>query len=228
MASSRRKQPPSPPSSSASATITVLAGVNGAGKSSVGGAALRAAGGEFYNPDETAHRIRSHSGTLTTTEANAAAWREGRRRLETAIRDGTHFNFETTLGGNTITRILLEAAQSGARLRIWFVGLNSVELHLQRVAERVGKGGHNIPEAAIRSRWESSRVNLVKLIPHVTDLVVFDNSTHHDPHKGETPSPRMLLQIVDRQLMHPQPEDATRTPPWAKPIIMAALKHFRR
>ena len=54
-------------------TITVLAGVNGAGKSSVAGAYIRAAGGDYYNPDEfTRSLLRSNPG-LDPAAANSLA-----------------------------------------------------------------------------------------------------------------------------------------------------------
>jgi hypothetical protein len=93
------------------AVILVLAGVNGAGKSSLGGAFIRQAGMSYFNPDEAAAKIRSEL-ACSTDEANALAWQEGRRRLETAIRERTSHAFETTLGGKTIPRLLAEVPAS--------------------------------------------------------------------------------------------------------------------
>src|SRR4030088_299212 len=80
--------------------IYVLAGVNGAGKSSIGGAMFREAGIEFFNPDAAARRFLSAGLGMNQQEANAAAWQQGRRLLERAIEEGKDFAFETTLGGN--------------------------------------------------------------------------------------------------------------------------------
>lgn len=57
--------------------IWVLAGTNGAGKSSVAGAILRRSGGDYFNPDEVAQRLRSADPLLTQRQANAAAWAAG-------------------------------------------------------------------------------------------------------------------------------------------------------
>lgn len=208
------------------AEITVLAGVNGAGKSSIGGAYLRANGAEYFNPDEVARRMRAASPAMSQTEANACAWTEGKKRLEAAIAGGTDFAFETTLGGGTITRMLLEAAAKGVVVRIWFAGLDSVESHLKRVAARVGKGGHDIPESDIRKRWVGSHANLIRLIPHVTDLRVFDNSVERDPAIGEAPEPQLVLAIEERRLSFPSVDELGVTPQWAKPIVFAAYRHF--
>ncbi|MGF2953375.1 ZTL protein, partial [Mycobacterium sp. THU-M116] len=88
----------------------MLAGVNGAGKSSIGGAAIRAAGGEYYNPDEAARALLAANPGLRQIEANAAAWQQGRRLLERAIDQHLDFAFETTLGGTSMPRLLAEAA----------------------------------------------------------------------------------------------------------------------
>ena len=52
-------------------TIHVLAGVNGAGKSSIGGAAVRQHGGEYFNPDEAARALREKNPTLTNQTPTA-------------------------------------------------------------------------------------------------------------------------------------------------------------
>jgi predicted ABC-type ATPase len=202
--------------------LTVLAGVNGAGKSSVGGTALRATGAEYFNPDEFARHLREQE-SLTQEKANAVAWAYGKGKLEEAIAKGLDFTFESTLGGKTITDLLIQAAGQGHALDIWFVGLESVELHLQRVAERVGKGGHPIPEADIRRRWIGSHENIIRLIPCVRTLRVFDNSREVSP--GEAPNPALLLSVEEGELTFPGPENLTATPAWAKPIVAAAYRH---
>ena len=75
-------------------TITVLAGTNGAGKSSIGGASRAAARAPFYNPDvETRKNLMAANPEMTLDEANAAAWGIGKERLEAAILQRHHFNF---------------------------------------------------------------------------------------------------------------------------------------
>ena len=203
--------------------ITVLAGVNGAGKSSIGGAYLQQAGGAFYNPDLVARAARLAAPALTAEQANAFAWRLGKERLESAIANQTDYNFETTLGGETMTKLLSEAAKKGATLNIWFAGLVSVELHLKRVASRVNNGGHTIPESDIRKRWIGSHMNLIKLLPHVTNLRVYDNSVDNDPDKGEVPELKLVLSGLNGVIDFPGRDELKDTPAWAKPIVVAAF-----
>ncbi|OIR14865.1 hypothetical protein GALL_39810 [mine drainage metagenome] len=204
--------------------ITVLAGVNGAGKSSVGGAHLEQNGGDYYNPDVVARSAREASPSLIAQEANAYAWNRGRALLEAAIAGRRDFTFETTLGDETITKLLIEAARKGATLNLWYAGLSSVELHIKRVAARVKKGGHRIPEPDIRNRWVSSHLNLIRLLPHVTTLRVYDNSVERDPHKGEAPEPKLVLSVTNGAIDFPGRDEVKDTPDWAKPIVVAAFK----
>jgi len=209
-------------SDGAAPRLYVLAGVNGAGKSSVGGAMIRKSGGEYYNPDEAARAlIASHPG-LGQRRANAAAWQQGKRLLGRAIEERLEFTFETTLGDGTITRMLADAAAAGLELRFFFVGLATVDTHLERVQRRVRAGGHNIAEADIRRRWRHSRLNLIRLLPLLTELRVYDNSADGDPADGHAPQPVLVLHVRGGDIVGPT--DLSATPQWAKPIAAAALK----
>ena len=204
------------------AQIRVLAGVNGAGKSSIVGATIRDKGGEYYNPDEAAREIMAANPGLGQTEANAAAWEQGRKLLERAIDQGLDFTFETTLGGNTMPGLLAEAAKRGLEVHVFYVGLGSAEAHIERVRQRVRAGGHDIPEADIRRRYRHSLINLVKLLPVLTELRVYDNSATADPATGLVPHPVLVLHMERGRIIGPS--DLTSTPAWAKPIVAAALE----
>lgn len=204
------------------ANIFVLAGVNGAGKSSIGGAALAARGAVHFNPDLAARDLIDADPRLTLEQANGHAWELGRRGLERALRQGSNFAFETTLGARTIPDLLLTGARAGARLHVWYAGLASPELHLRRVRARVLAGGHDIPEERIRARFDSSRVNLVRLLPHLASLRVYDNSAEADPKAGHRPEPVLLLHRQDGRLVQHAPLPSI--PDWAKPILAAAVE----
>ena len=202
--------------------IAVLAGVNGAGKSSLMGAHVRALGGEYFNPDEAARRIRAGKPRIAQREANGLAWNEGRRLLERAIAERLDYTFESTLGASTFPRLLAQAADEGAEVWVWFVGLDSPEHHLARVKARVEGGGHDIPEADIRRRWDASRQNLVALMPKLSRLWLYDNSADADPAQGRAPRPRLLLEMRGRRIVAPAKLDDT--PAWAKPLVARALQ----
>ena len=126
------------------------------------------------------------------------------------------------ISANTIPRLLAQAASQGTEIYVWYVGLPSPELHIQRVQSRVRRGGHDIPAEHIHRRYEHSRLNLIELLPRLTALRVYDNSVNADPAAGRTPKPKLVLHIERGKIRNPR--DLTQTPDWAKPIAAAALK----
>ncbi|GAB3048999.1 AAA family ATPase [Stenotrophomonas tumulicola] len=204
--------------------LYVLAGVNGAGKSSIGGHLLREAGLDWFNPDTFA-RALCHQLGMSQPEANGQAWQEGVNRLQAALARGTNHAFETTLGGNSITAMLHEASRTHDVL-MWFCGLSSPEQHIARVKARVQAGGHPINEADIRRRWPLAQQNLIGLMPVLAGLQVYDNSSEAEP--GEAvPDPQLVLQMGDGALEWPAADDLAhlrQTPEWAIPLLEAALR----
>ena len=204
--------------------LYVLAGVNGAGKSSIGGHLLELEGLIWFNPDAFARELKTATGCDQET-ANAHAWQEGMRRLDEAIANGSNHAFETTLGGKTVAAKILEATKTHDVL-VWFCGLSSPELHIARVTARVAAGGHPIPEEKIRERYPLAQLNLIKLMPHVAYIKVYDNSTEAAA-DGTVPDPLLVLEMENGQLTSPTPDDLKaleHAPEWTKPILEAALR----
>ncbi len=205
--------------------IYVLAGINGSGKSSIGGAAIESIGLTYYNPERAAQALREIHPNMTPFIANSHAWTLGRELLENAISRKETFAFETTLGGNTITSLLMKAAEKGIKVKVWYAGLGSVELNIARVKARVARGGHDIPVSEIRKRWDSSRRSLIRLLPRLHSLRLYDNSIEADPYAGKPPKPQLLLNVEAGSIVGP--DDLSGTAEWAKPIIAGALKTYR-
>ncbi len=189
----------------------VVAGVNGAGKSSVIEAAVQALGSRYFNPDTEARAVLRENPGVSPQVASALALRRVAEMLRRLRSEDLRFTFETTLGGSIMTRRLIEIAEAGGTVEVFFIGLEGIDLHLRRVADRVQGGGHDIPEARIRERYVRSRQNLIRLLPHISRLDLYDN----------TERPRLLLRYPDgtaslRVGLH-------EVPMWAKPIVVAAL-----
>ena len=198
----------------------MLAGINGAGKSSFLGSLLEQDGATWFNPDSFTRDLVA--GGYTHEAANSAAWKEGVRRLQQALASNRNYAFETTLGANTIPRLLRQACDQH-EVTVWFCGLSTPELHIARVAARVAAGGHDIPEARIRARYDSSRANLIGLLAHLHALHVYDNSQPSDAN-GEV-EPALVLEMDRERILYPvSAEDIAQTPGWAKPIAMAAIE----
>jgi len=200
----------------------VLAGTNGAGKSSIVGEMFLQEGVQYFNPDNAAQRILSANPGMSQSEANSAAWYEGKRLLERAIQERLDFAFETTLGGKTFTNLLHKALAQGIEVRVWYVGLDSPELHIARVRSRVKHGGHDIPEERIRERYTQSRLNLIQLLPRLTELLLYDNSDEADPKIGNAPEPKLIVHCIRGKVA--ESCELTSVPEWAKSILAAALK----
>lgn len=208
------------------ARISVLAGVNGAGKSSVLGRLARAQGGRYFNPDEYARELREKVPGLSVPDSNAQAWAKGYQGLLDAIEPGQDYAFESTLGSaKSIPSALRAAAAKGMEVRIYYVGLDTVERHIARVAKRKLEGGHDIPEADIRRRYTTSRQNLIDLIPVAKEIRVFDNSAEGT--LGQmlaAPEPEIVLHVLDHKVIMPAAVEAlTKTPEWAKAIVAKAM-----
>lgn len=208
--------------------LYVLAGVNGAGKSSIGGHLLREAGLDWFNPDTFARELIATTGCGQTT-ANSQAWHEGMRRLDAALANGQNYAFETTLGGDTVAQKILDATRSHDVL-MWFCGLDSPEHHIARVRARVTAGGHDIPEAKIRERYPRAQLNLIALMPHLAHLQVWDNSADAAP--GEAvPDPVLVLEMEHGRLVRPSADDpveVAQTPDWGKALVEAAIQISKR
>jgi predicted ABC-type ATPase len=205
--------------------IFVAAGTNGAGKTSIAAEFLGYAGNGYFDPDAVARRYESAG--YSREEANVLAWHLGFDGLRRAVANGESFAFETTLGGTSITRELHRAIDAGLEVCIWYVGLTSPELHIERVRARVARGGHDIPDSKIRERYPRSLANLVSFIGRATELHLFDNS-------ASTPSGHPAVERVFRMLRHRIVEPSldmliVRAPEWAKPVVAAALRcHTQR
>ena len=202
--------------------IVVAAGTNGAGKSVIAGEFLTArAAGTYFNPDLAAKAIMERD-DVTLAEANARAWNLGFELLNRSIDDKQNFSFETTLGGNSITQALLRAAANGLDVFIFYVGLDSPEKHIARVAARVARGGHPIPAQKIRERYPKSLTNLIKLLAYASEVRIYDNS---EESTDGTPRARLALSMSRRRIVKPRLDELLITAPeWAKPVAAAAVR----
>jgi predicted ABC-type ATPase len=140
-------------------TCTVIGGPNGGGKSSLYETINFS--GAFINADVVARQINPDK----PGDAALAAGRQVLRMLDQALRARMAFCYETTLSSNHSLRVLSRARLRGYHVSIIFIALQDRELHVQRVRDRVSKGGHMIPDAIIRRRYDLSFLNLAKAIP---------------------------------------------------------------
>ena len=142
-------------------SLYIIAGPNGAGKTTFikRFAPLHLALLDFLNADELARGLSP----LAPERAQIEAGRIMLGRVRKFIADGRSFAMETTLSGRTYRLLLKQAKAAGYATHLDFLVLPSVEDSIQRVANRVVQGGHNVPEADLRRRFRLGLQNLFTL-----------------------------------------------------------------
>jgi predicted ABC-type ATPase len=84
---------------------------------------------------------------------------------------------ETTLATRSVANLIREAQREGYYVTLLYFWLNTPDLAVERVKMRVAAGGHNIPEATIRRRYEAGIHNLFELYLPISDYwMITDNS----------------------------------------------------
>ncbi len=92
------------------------------------------------------------------------------------VAHGRSFALETTLSGLGYARQIPQWRAAGYAVALHFLALPAVEVAIERVAQRVAQGGHNIPEDIIRRRFASGQANLARYCALVDEWDVYDNS----------------------------------------------------
>jgi predicted ABC-type ATPase len=104
--------------------------------------------------------------------------------------------------------MMREAKQKGWQINLIYIGIDNVEVNIDRVAQRVAEGGHNVPIEDIRRRYKRSLENLPIALQLVDNASIYDNSTP-DGHQN-------LLTIEDgriSQLVRELPQWLTKALP---------------
>ena len=148
--------------------FTIIGGVNGCGKSSLTGTlkAERTDLGMIVDPDKL------------TAEMGGDEYEGGKlavERLERALSDGVSFTQETTLSGGYARKLAARAKEAGYYIRLYYIGLDTLQECIQRIENRVRKGGHDIPRHDVESRFHRRFDDVVKILPYCDEARFFDN-----------------------------------------------------
>jgi predicted ABC-type ATPase len=168
-------------------SVVILAGPNGAGKSTAAPALLHGtlAVNEFVNADVIARG-------LSAADPDSAAIAAGRvmlARLRELAGQRVSFAFETTLASRTFAPWLRDLRASGYQIHLLFLWLPSAEFAVERVADRVRAGGHNVPAETVRRRYRAGLRNLFDLYePLVSSWGLYDSSG---------PVPRLIAERLE-------------------------------
>jgi predicted ABC-type ATPase len=158
--------------------IIIIAGPNGAGKTTFA---------REFLPYEAACPIYINADLIAAGLApfapETASIKAGRLMLE-QIAEHTakkrSFAFETTLSGLAYARQIPIWRATGYRVELFFLALTTPETAINRVAERVKQGGHNIPQDTIQRRFAAGLKNFKHIYCRIVDAwVLYDNSGEH-------------------------------------------------
>lgn len=149
-------------------TYTIVAGVNGAGKSSLTGV-LRTEITNLGKIVDVDKMIVKCGGNII----------EGGKKsielIDDCLEKEICFTQETTLSGHRILNTVKKAIEKGYYIRLYYVGLNTVEESLARIENRVKKGGHNIPDSDVKRRFGKRFEDLAIVLQYCDEATFYDN-----------------------------------------------------
>lgn len=157
--------------------FTIFAGVNGAGKSTLYNSPIleKEKLGVRINTDEIVRTFGDWKNEADQVKAGKIAI----KLRKDCIEKGLSFNQETTLTGKSIIKLIEQVKEKGYKVHLFYVGVNSPEIAKERIAGRVKKGGHDIPNETVEKRYYESIENLKIILPKVDLAEIYDNSNSY-------------------------------------------------
>lgn len=185
--------------SGAPPSLIAIAGPNGAGKSTSGPTLLQETLGvtEFVNADLIARGLSP----FAPDRAAIAAGRVMLDRMHDLARRRETFAFETTLSGRAYARWIAGLIESGYLFHVIFLWLPSPEHAIARVADRVRRGGHHVPDEVVRRRYDAGLENFFRLYrPLASSWQVYDNATGSEPRLVAIGGASTDTRVLDEQI----------------------------
>ena len=147
---------------------TIIGGVNGVGKSSFTGILKeqRSDLGILIDVD----KITAEMGGNALAGGKAAL-----KKINECIEKGVSFTQETTLSGRRTEATAKEVVEKGYRVRLYYIGLGSAAESVSRIANRVKRGGHDIPTQDVERRFAGRWEAVAKVLPYCDEAEFYDN-----------------------------------------------------
>lgn len=136
-------------------TCTIIGGIDGVGKSSLLGV-LRA--------------VRTDLGLVVDEKEKAAS-----KRIETALKDGISFSYETTLHGEFSKELCRRAKDAGYTVRLYYVGLDPVDENLLRIKNRAKNSWANAVCQEVQNQYAHRMDDLTVVLPYCDCADFYDN-----------------------------------------------------
>ena len=155
--------------------LYIISGPNGAGKTTASYSVLPRIlqCKEFVNADEIARGLSPFNPESVAIEAGRLML----SRIKDLLSRNESFSIETTLATRSYFRLIEKAHQQGYEVTLLYFWLKSPEQAMERVAERVSKGGHNIPKDIIIRRYYEGIDNLFNIYMPIVDTWVLVNNS---------------------------------------------------
>ena len=149
-------------------TYTIIGGVNGVGKSSFTGVLKERSTdlGLIVDVD----KITAELGGNALAGGKAAL-----RKISECIDKGISFTQETTLSGRKTEATAKQVKELGYHVRLFYIGLDTAEESLSRIANRVKRGGHDIPQDDVVRRFAGRWEAVAKVLPFCDEAEFYDN-----------------------------------------------------
>jgi predicted ABC-type ATPase len=160
--------------------VIAVAGPNGAGKTTLAPFLIRDDYGlmEYVNADSIAHGLAAFGPESVAFEAGRIML----KRIHALAAQNLSFAFETTLASRSYARLIKGLRAKGYEFHLIYVCLSSADLAVQRVRERVRRGGHDVPEEIVRRPYVKGARNFFAVYSGLADTWgIYDNSTQGDP-----------------------------------------------
>ncbi len=158
-----------------SPNLYIIAGPNGSGKTTFVKKFLPhyAHCLNFVNADLIASGLSPFSPEVAAIKAGKVMLEQ----IHTYSRRGVDFAFETTLAGKSYVKLLKDLKNKSYKIHVYFLWVSNVKLAINRIAERVKIGGHDVPKETVRRRFSRGLHNLFNLyMPLLDSWIIFDNS----------------------------------------------------
>ncbi|MDE6272202.1 MAG: zeta toxin family protein [Muribaculaceae bacterium] len=189
--------------------LIVIAGPNGSGKTTVTHQLLKSDWIEdaiYINPDQIA---QEKFGDWNSKEAVYEAAKFCEKLREDCLIKRKSLIFETVLSAPDKLDYIARAKQAGYFIRIFFISTKNPTINAARIANRVMKGGHDVPIPKIISRYSKSIANCSAIAKKVDRLYVYDNSAEN---KKLKPLFRLTNGVLGKKYIENVPE-------WARNIL---------